>query len=303
MFGILNLDKPAGFSSRQALNAVSRYRRRSKFGHAGTLDPLATGVLVVCCGPATRLVPYVQRLPKVYVGRFRVGFRSSSDDIENELQAVAGAPVTEAQLRSALPKFVGRVMQRPPAFSALKVDGRRAYRLARAGKSVELPEREVDIHELDLVDFVIDEEGTVEFELRIMCGAGTYIRSVGRDIAQSLGNSAVMVSLRRTAIGPFEVEHAVVPGDLGAENLERHLISPVQALHGVSQLVVDADEIQALVYGKSIERPVDLEPGTEVAAVDGQRRLIAVLQVTKSGPLKPAINFAQYWASQFEKSE
>src|SRR5262245_35406014 len=200
MFGLLNIDKPAGLTSRDVVSRVQRLVRPQKVGHAGTLDPLATGVLVVAVGPATRLVEYVQRMPKTYQGTFLLGRTSDTEDVEGEVVELDSPPVpTRAEIDAALPRFIGTIEQRPPAYSALKVAGRRAHKLARRGEAVELAPRPVEIHAIELLRYEYP-----EMELRIDCGSGTYVRSLGRDVAEAVDTGAVMAALRRLAIGPFQ---------------------------------------------------------------------------------------------------
>ena len=152
MIGFINLNKLPGQSSRDAVNAVQKLVRPAKIGHCGTLDPLATGVLVVCVGPATRLTNLVQEASKTYVGSFRLGVSSETEDIEGRLEPLADAPlITAAQIEAVLPKFAGEIQQMPPKFSALKVDGKRAYDLARQGKEVKLQPRLIQVYSLSLI--------------------------------------------------------------------------------------------------------------------------------------------------------
>ena len=206
MFGLLNLNKPKGLTSRDAVNRAQRITgKRVKVGHAGTLDPIATGVLVVCLGPATRLIEHVQRMPKRYRGTFLLGCRSPSDDVELEPKLLTDPPIpTREQVEAALPAFVGDIQQVPPAYSAIKLGGQKAYDLARRGDAPDLPPRPVTIHAIGVARYEYP-----ELVLDIHCGSGTYIRSLGRDLAAALGTAAVMSELERTAIGEFRVEDAV----------------------------------------------------------------------------------------------
>jgi tRNA pseudouridine55 synthase len=203
--GILNLDKPAGITSRQAVNQLQARCGKARVGHAGTLDPLATGVLLMGIGQGTRLISDLQRLPKTYQATFLLGHSSETEDIEGEVvRHPAAREPGRNELEAAAQQFVGRIAQRPPRFSALKVSGRRAYDLARAGQTFELSERWVDVYRIKLLRYEYP-----ELELEIDCGSGTYVRSLGRDLASACGTHAVMSQLRRLAIGPFEVGHAV----------------------------------------------------------------------------------------------
>ena len=195
MFGLLNIDKPAGVTSLVFLKQLRRLVRPQKVGPSGMLDPLATGVLVVCVGPATKLIEYVQRMPKRYVGEFLLGRRSATEDVEGEVELLSDPPIpTRDDIESILPNFLGKIQQRPPQHSAVKIAGQRAYTLARAGKQVEVRPRDVEIHSLRLLHFDYP-----SLKMEVACGSGTYIRSLGRDIAESLGTAAVMQNLQRTA--------------------------------------------------------------------------------------------------------
>src|SRR4051812_48814027 len=199
MNGLLVIDKPGGMTSRDVGNRVQRwFPRKTKIGHTGTLDPLATGVLVVCVGAATRLADFVQAMGKTYAARFRLGATSTTDDADGEVTVNAAAvPPTRDQIGAAIPAFLGLVEQVPPAFSALKLDGRRAHELARSGKDVQLAARTVRIdairvraYEWPFLDVEID------------CGKGTYIRSIARDLGAKLGCGGMVETLRRTRVGP-----------------------------------------------------------------------------------------------------
>ena len=197
--GVLNLDKPMGLTSRDVVNRVVRLVRPAKVGHAGTLDPLATGVLVVCVGHATRLISLAQEGRKRYLARFVLGQSSDTDDITGQVtQGGDWTGVKLGDLEGLLPQFVGRIQQVPPQFSAIHVQGERAYDLARRGEVVELQPRPVDVFAIRIVSFQAP-----ALELDIECGSGTYIRSLARDLGARLGCGALMTDLRRLGVGPF----------------------------------------------------------------------------------------------------
>ncbi|HZN32160.1 MAG TPA: tRNA pseudouridine(55) synthase TruB [Pirellulaceae bacterium] len=272
MFGFLNIDKPGGVTSRDVVNRVQRLVRPHKVGHAGTLDPLATGVLVVAVGPATRLIEYVQRLPKTYLATFLLGRSSDTEDIAGEVVELPGAAVpTETQLRAALPQFLGTIQQRPPAFSALKVAGQRAYDLARRGDAVELLPRPVEIYDLEILRYAYP-----ELQLLIRCGSGTYVRSLGRDLAESLGTAAVMSALRRLVIGPFTAETAIAADSLSASSIEHQLLSPLMALGEMPRIEVNEAASLRLAQGQAIENRWNVS-SAEVAAVNSAGQLVAIL--------------------------
>jgi len=286
MFGLLNLNKPQGATSRDVVNCVQRIAGRAKVGHAGTLDPLATGVLIVGVGAATRLVEYVQRMPKRYRGTFLLGCCSDTEDIEGEVRALPQQPrPAQQQLQEALPRFVGKIEQMPPAFSALKVRGRRAYKLARAGQQVELQPRKVVVHQLRLLDYTYP-----EFTLEIACGSGTYVRSLGRDIARALGTEAVMSALVRTAIGSFRLEDAVEVQSLSSDNLAANLLSPLLGLTDLPQITINDLERQRLTQGQAIDNRWKLRD-KEIVAIDPSGWLCSIVQPSEKEQLRPIRNF------------
>jgi tRNA pseudouridine55 synthase len=277
--GLLNLNKPTGMTSRRAVDIVQRLARPAKAGHAGTLDPLATGVLVVCVGPATRLIEYVQRMPKRYVGAFLLGRQSPTEDIEGQVTELLGARVPTAdEVRAAASRFVGRIQQRPPAFSALKVGGRPAYELARQGRPAQLAARPVQIYRIEVKAYQYP-----ELVLEVDCGGGTYIRSLGRDLAQSLGTAAVMSALERTSIGRFQIGESLDPRQLSPDTWSNHLHPPIVAVEHLPRVQLSADQFLRLRNGLpiAIEHAADAaetDPGiNEVAALDQERRLVAIL--------------------------
>ena len=282
MFGFFNINKPSGITSRDAVNAIQRLWRRGKLGHAGTLDPLASGVLVVGAGPATRLIPYVQRMTKQYDATFQLGRESDTEDVEGNVVEVAGPrrPGKDEILR-VLPEFVGNVVQRPPAFSALKVSGKRAYRLARSGQSVSLGPRKITVHELRLVSYDYP-----ELRLDIVCGSGTYVRSLGRDVAQRLGTKAVMSRLSRTAVGPFFLSEATPPDVLTADTLRKHLIPPGAALLELPLIQLTNTEVARVHNGLAIDNRFGLD-SPELAAADRAGKLVAILKPCEGGLLRP----------------
>ncbi|HEV7278634.1 MAG TPA: tRNA pseudouridine(55) synthase TruB [Pirellulaceae bacterium] len=278
--GFLSLDKPAGWSSREAVNRVQRLVRPNKVGHAGTLDPLATGVLVVAVGPATRLIDEVQAQSKTYRGSFRFGVESVSEDIESPLTTRDDLPIpTREAIEAVLPRFLGRQMQRPPAFSALKVQGERAYTLARRGETPELAPREIDVEELR-----VEAYEPPDVTLFIRCGSGTYVRSLGRDIALALGSVATMTALRRLAVGGFLAEESVSPETLDAEGLAAAMRSPSLGLPDVPVLKAGDEEANHLLQGRAVDWVDATPPRFFIEAKDG--RCVALCRSIGSGQIR-----------------
>lgn len=205
MHGILVCNKPPGKTSRDIVNIVARQVRPAKVGHAGTLDPLAEGVLLLTVGAATRLVPYLHLFPKTYTATFQLGISSPSGDLELPTEQQPEAPVpSNAELVLAANRLTGCITQVPPQHSAIKVAGKRAYRAARNDEVITMPPREVTVHRFD-----VDQYAYPFVRATIECGSGTYIRSLGIDLAAQLGTVAVMTHLRRESIGPYNLAQAV----------------------------------------------------------------------------------------------
>jgi tRNA pseudouridine55 synthase len=222
--GVINLDKPAGISSAFAVNKVKRLiPRGTKIGHAGTLDPFATGVLLLLVGKATKLCEGLMSTPKQYEATVRFGGTTATDDPESPVEpwprGGAVEPVSRERVEAAIPGFVGEVMQMPPAFSAMKVGGRRAYDLARKGQEVTLAARPVRIYGIEVLGYEWP-----DLRLRIDCGRGTYIRSIARDLGRQLGVGGYLTQLRRTRVGQFGVENAVTLEGLAAGGVEGTLV-------------------------------------------------------------------------------
>jgi tRNA pseudouridine55 synthase len=223
MDGIIILDKPAGISSARAVDRVKKLLPRGvRIGHAGTLDPFATGVLLLLVGRATRACERLMAEPKTYEATIKLGSTTATDDPESaEIpwpRAQPAAKPSRDHIAAALKQFTGTIQQRPPAFSALKVAGQRAYKLARAGKPPDLQPRPVQIHRIELLSY-----DWPLLQLRIECGRGTYIRALARDIGESLHTGGYLTALRRTRIGPFTLANAVSMEKLAAEGIAPHL--------------------------------------------------------------------------------
>jgi len=286
LFGLLNINKPAGFTSRDEVNQIQRLVRPCKVGHAGTLDPLATGVLVMCLGRATRLIEYVQRLPKRYIATFELGKTSETEDIEGEVHDVPDAPQpTLAKLEGVLPDFTGTIDQLPPKYSALKLGGKRAYDLARAGKPVDLKPRPISIHKLSVVEYAYP-----HLVLDISCGSGTYVRSLGRDIAATLGTATVMTALLRSEIGGFRVADAVASKSLDRASLEEQILAPDEKLLSLPRIDLTAEELEEVSHGRLVQDRWSLDV-PEIAAFGPSHNLAAIMRPHDTTQLRTLRNF------------
>lgn len=285
--GLLNVNKPPGLTSRQVVDRVARLVRPAKAGHAGTLDPLATGVLMVAIGSATRLIQYLHRLPKSYLGTFLLGRQSTTEDIEGEMTELEGAPIPSREsILQAMQSMVGPIQQRPPSFSAIKVQGRRAYQLARQGHAVDLAPRTITIHQLDVVDYHYP-----ELTLAVQCSSGTYIRSLGRDLAESLGSAAVMSRLTRTKIGRFSLEEAVELDELSSATWTARLLPSMLAVEMLHRVDLSDAELARIQLGQPIRRPRSDDGGDDLAAIDPHGRLAGILRRRTDELLGPVCNF------------
>lgn len=226
--GWINLNKPEGISSNDALMILKRALNYPKIGHAGTLDPLASGVLPVALGEATKLVPYMMEDDKTYLFTVTWGEERSTDDREGEVVATSDLRPARGEILSVLPRFTGEIDQVPPAYSALKIDGERAYDLARAGAEFELKSRKVNVYELELLDCSADSA-----RFRAVCGKGTYVRSLARDLGRALGGCGYISALTRQSVGPFQLDDAILldffQKSVDITELERNVL-PIEAV-------------------------------------------------------------------------
>ena len=279
MFGILNLRKPSGPTSRDCVNSIQKLMRPEKVGHAGTLDPLASGVLLILVGQAVRLTDAVHTLPKQYIATFQLGVTSESTDCETPLIPLDSAPILDRNaIEEQLPTFIGSIEQSPPKYSAVWIGGKRAHELARAGKEFDMPSRQVLIESLEVTSFEYP-----FFELKMTCGTGTYVRSLGRDIARKLGSDAVMTKLVRTAIGPFGLESSCLLEELTSrENIEAHLAPARNGVNHWPQAFPNDETLLHFEQGKQVnESELNLvAESTEdfAAAIDSNGRLRALIK-------------------------
>jgi len=248
--GWVVLNKPYNMTSTQAVGKVRWLFSAAKAGHAGTLDPLATGILPIALGEATKAVPQVQDGTKVYRFAVKWGTATTTDDAEGSVVATSDIRPDRAALEAVLPNFIGTILQRPPIYSALKIDGERAYDLARAGEEVELAAREIDVD-----DLVIISHGDVETVLEATCGKGTYVRSLARDIAEALGTRGHVSMLHRSAVGPFHDADALTIDQLEALPVEERdaLLKPVWAgFSDLPEIRLDPHQANAVRHGNPV---------------------------------------------------
>ncbi|MCK4625281.1 MAG: tRNA pseudouridine(55) synthase TruB [Phycisphaerae bacterium] len=281
MFGFLNILKPAGLSSFDIIRHVRRcVGRKVKVGHAGTLDPLAEGVLVVCLGQATRLVNMVQSWSKQYATLARLGATSTTDDAEGQITetAVTSRPSTD-HVEQAVQHFSGVVEQVPPAYSAVKVNGQRAYKMARAGQKPDLAPKKVTIYSMEIVEYEYP-----RLRLRVSCGSGTYIRSLVRDIGDELGTGGYCEKIIREAVGPFGIDRAVGPDQINADNIGQFLINPIEALPPEIRITVTDEQVRELAHGRIIDWPGKTDSSEKLlGAVDTGGNLIGLLRPDPTG--------------------
>jgi tRNA pseudouridine55 synthase len=267
--GILVVDKPIGPTSHDIVGLVRRLAATKRVGHGGTLDPFASGVLPLFLGRATRVVEFHLADRKRYRATVCFGASSSTDDLEGELTPSAGPAPTRTALESVLPTMLGTIQQRPPAYSAIKLGGRRAYALARAGETVELPTREVTIHELVMTDWDnTDPERPIAI-LDVACSAGTYVRALARDLGQQLGDAAYLGALRRSGAGPFgeadalSLEAIRAAANVGIEDLTA-LLRPIDfGLERFPDVPLTEREVDAVARGQFIRPAAGFAAGAE----------------------------------------
>jgi tRNA pseudouridine55 synthase len=272
--GVLPIDKPAGPTSHDVVARVRRALGTRRVGHTGTLDPFASGLLLVCIGGATRLSEYLTGLSKRYVATMRLGIATDTDDFTGEptFQNEAWRELSEEAIRAALAEQVGERTQLPPRYSAKKVAGERMYVAARRGEEVEGRPVSVTIHSIRVLNIALPE---VEFEVE--CGSGTYIRAIARDVGEALGVGGHLTRLRRTRVGDFSVEDAISLDTLdAAAAVERAMLSPAAAVRHLISVQVDESEVRALGYGQGIPAPLEVPTELPIALLSGPDHLVAI---------------------------
>lgn len=289
--GLVVVDKPGGLTSHQVVSRVRRLAGTRKVGHAGTLDPMATGVLVLGINRATRLLGHLMLTEKAYDGTIRLGIGTVTDDAEGEVTTTTAAGhLSEQQVREALTAFVGDIEQVPTAVSAIKVDGQRAYALVRAGEDVQLKARPVTVHSLDVLDVRPAPgagEGCVDVDISMRCSSGTYVRAIARDLGAALGVGGHLTALRRTAVGAFDLSTART-----LEQLEEGFSFvgiDEAARSSFPVLELDEDEVAGVRVGRGTDRTLTGNGPHAVFAPDGT--FLALHAPRSSGGTEPVAVF------------
>lgn len=279
--GILLVDKPIGPTSHDVVAKTRKALGLKKVGHAGTLDPMASGLLTLGIGSGTKLLTYLVGADKRYLATIRLGVSTDSDDAEGAVVATAppGAVMAllDGDISNALERFIGTISQVPSTVSAIKVDGKRAYDLARAGEEVVLKAREVTIHELH-VGTIRPGEGVIDVDVDVSCSSGTYIRAIARDLGRALGVGGHLIALRRVSVGPFSADSACAVEDIAASRLLD--LGSVASLVMPTVTVTKAQEVE-LGHGKTvfIDPPEGGMPDQPVAAISPEGRLVAIISI------------------------
>lgn len=280
MDGVLNICKPQGPTSHDVVNRVRRLFGQKRVGHAGTLDPMATGVLLVCLGNATRIVEYLTAAEKTYRATMTLGMRTDTEDSTGSTTSECDASgIGVEAVREATAGFVGEIVQIPPMISAIKHQGKPLYKHAREGRTIERPGRTVTVYSVELVDFRPGPRA--ETDLLVRCSSGTYIRTLCADIGDVLGCGGMMSSLERTSVGPYCIDRSVPLDELEAKP-EDYLIPVAEALGDMPAIEVDADGAWRIVHGLETGIVTDLPGGCTVAVKSGGR-LLAIGAVAEDG--------------------
>jgi len=290
--GILLVDKPAGLTSHDVVARTRRAFGTRKVGHAGTLDPMATGLLVIGIEGATRLLTYIVGADKTYEATIRLGQTTGTDDADGEIVSMAAPDawdaVTDDAITAGITTLTGEISQVPSAVSAIKVDGRRAYDRVRAGEDVVLAARDVVVSRFDVVARR-QGEGTLDLDVVVDCSSGTYIRALARDLGSALGVGGHLTALRRTRVGPFDVADAVALDDLA----DARTLTPAQAAARIlPPLPVSAEEARDLRHGKRLGDQAFRLEGTLAAAIDPDGALVGIVE-RRGTDLKSAMNMPE----------
>lgn len=274
MDGVFVIDKPAGMTSHDVVDAVRKALRTKRVGHGGTLDPDATGILLVGVGKATRFLSYAQASPKRYEAIVKLGTTTSTLDASGDVLEERPVSVSKDQIEDLLPRFTGEIDQVPPMVSAIKIGGKRLHELARQGEEVERPPRRVTIYELLLTEGPTEDD---EFSLDVLCSGGTYIRTLAHDIGQELGCGAHLKTLRRTEAAGFSLGDAIALDDVGPDTLR----PMVDAIRDLPSTEVSGDDVSLVANGRPLLVDTGLDPGS-LTALTHEGALLAVYKVEKA---------------------
>lgn len=298
--GVLAVYKPAGFTSHDVVAKARRILGMKRIGHTGTLDPQVTGVLPLCLGRATRVVEYIQELPKEYVATLRLGLSSDTEDLTGTItETVDEVHVSEEEILAVLASFKGVISQIPPMYSAVKIDGKRLYELAREGKTVERKSREVEIYEIEMTEMTWN-DNYPDITFRVLCSKGTYIRTLCVDIGRALGLPGVMVKLERTMSAGISANHCLTLEEIAthkeAGTLEDHLIAADEAISHLPRHTVMDEKKKAALQGQRLSSRF-IAP--EVTATghfrlyDLQGEFLGIYELEDTGAIAPVKVFAQ----------
>ncbi|MDO5576919.1 MAG: tRNA pseudouridine(55) synthase TruB [Fibrobacter sp.] len=283
MDGFLLINKPCGPSSFQIVSRIRRALHVKKVGHAGTLDPMASGLLVVALGNATRLIQYIPSEPKVY--QFGIQFGKQTDTLDSEGVVLCQSDIIpgESELRVVLQKFLGEQEQQPPAFSALKINGVRAYDLARKGKDVQLEPRKINIYSIQLLEYDLQ---TAQAKLEVQCSGGTYVRVLARDIAAELGTCGYASFINRLGVGNFNVSSAV--NLESCTNLEKYVISVKEVFDKLPSVEVTTNQNDLINDGRDIELSENFQSALNMVFAYKNQKLLAILKHKEGSVYHPA---------------
>lgn len=298
--GVLAVYKPAGFTSHDVVAKARRILGMKRIGHTGTLDPQVTGVLPLCLGRATRVVEYIQELPKEYVATLRLGLSSDTEDLTGTItETVDEVHVSEEEILAVLASFKGVISQIPPMYSAVKIDGKRLYELAREGKTVERKSREVEIYEIEMTEMTWN-DNYPDITFRVLCSKGTYIRTLCVDIGRALGLPGVMVKLERTMSAGISANHCLTLEEIAthkeAGTLEDHLIAADEAISHLPRHTVMDEKKKAALQGQRLSSRFiapEVKATGHFRLYDLQGEFLGIYELEDTGAIAPVKVFAQ----------
>jgi len=280
IYGFLNIDKPKGFTSFDVVAKLRKIFDIKKIGHLGTLDPLATGVLVVAIGEATKLIEFINNSEKTYETEITLGETSNTYDAEGEIKKASNKKPTLKALKEALNKFKGEILQIPPIHSAIKIKGKKAYQLARKGKKVELKARKVNIFLIKLMDFDYP-----KVKILVHCSAGTYIRSIANDLGVELNTGAYLSGLKRTEVGDFKIKNSINISNISKSNYKKFIIPVEKNIKSFPGIILNDIEYRKLDFGQMILRE-DVKDGIDIFAGFFKNRFAGILERVRTGKEK-----------------